>query len=137
MGGVRCPDCCKFASLEFQEPSVDVEITSNEDSITVTAEAYLERTCEDCGTTLKEANLNFSKDLLAEDFGDHWEAVKDRLDELKLEDFSVDALEEGGGRYAKSFFGATVQYKISLDDIIVFEGELEDKISASEMDTVE
>ena len=62
--------------------------------------------------------------------------------ELTVEADDPEQVEEGGGRYAKSYFGASVSYRIHCkcrrkggeDGEPIHEGVLEDKVAASEMD---
>jgi hypothetical protein len=122
---MRCPDCNKFVALDFQEPELDsIEV----DCDVVRATVRLVRCCADCGGELKEANLDLEFDLpgeFAEEHRDH---------ELEVEDTGIEQIEEGGGRYAKSYFGAVVLFTVTCSCGATFEGEMSDKIAASYME---
>lgn len=122
----RCESCQKFAALETQEPEIDgYEV--NEDGV-VTVSARLVRSCADCGGEMKETNFDLEgtvEDLCA--------CKKRELDVEEAE--SPEIIEEGGGRYAKSFYGvkcvATVTCQKCEKKWTV---EMSDKTPASAMD---
>jgi hypothetical protein len=123
---MRCPDCSKFVGLDMADPEVgDLEV--GEDG-TVTCEVRIVRTCAECGQELKEANFSLEAQVPVE--GHEGEGH-----ELSVEESSVEPIEEGGGRYAKSYYGATVNATVTCscgkfkEDV-----ELSDKCSASGMD---
>lgn len=143
---MRCPGCNKFASLNFEEPQVDsLEVS---DDGTVSMVVNLSRTSECCGEEMKTASLEAEVDLSAEleghiDSGEEAEEGKEgeeRVEhELEVEEISVEQVEKGGGRYAKSFFGASVSFEVRCscqpkDAKPLHEGTLEDEIAASSMD---
>lgn len=129
---MRCPDCNKFVGLEFADPEVErLEIDGDE----VACEVRIVRNCAECGQELKEAQLELSAEIPQE--------VADAHDgdnhDLEVEETGVDPIEEGGGRYAKSYFGATVSFAVRCscqkkDDAAIYEGEMSDKVAASAMD---
>lgn len=134
---MRCPDCSKFASMEMQDPEVnDLTVEhvgpaanpKDGEMFNVRAEVRIVRACADCGTELKEATLEMADEI----------AVKLpkglTAEDVEVEEDSVEQIEEGGGRYAKSYFGATVHYKLIGAGKTLEEGELTDKIAASGMD---
>ena len=134
----RCPDCQKFVSLEMQDP--EVESCEIDIDGAITASVRIVRSCAECSTEMKEATLEieYTPD---EDEAKIVEEHQGDAHELIVEDgYSVEALEEGGGRYAKSFFGATlsvsVRCKCQKGAIVepLFTVELSDKVSASAMD---
>lgn len=127
---MRCPDCSKFVGLEFAEPEVE-NLEVNEDGH-VTGEIRIHRDCADCGNELKEATFEIDVDL-SEKVGD---GHKGEGHELEIHEDSVEQIEEGGGRYKKSYFGARVEFHLTcecgkLEDA---SGEYEDKLAASSMD---
>lgn len=151
----RCSGCNKFSALEFQEPEEESFEVENLDHIsddgTVTATMHasikIERNSECCGETMKEASLEMSEEFTL----DH-----DKLEEhlVKKEDGGwawkegceltaaaddPEQVEEGGGRYAKSFFGASITYRVTCEcgkGDELHESTIEDKIAASSMDEV-
>ncbi len=124
---MRCPDCSKFVSLEFAEPEVDnIEVDADGN---VTGGVRIHRDCADCGNELKEAT--FDIDVTVE-IGEH----TGEGHELEIDgEPDVEQIEEGGGRYAKAYFGAKVTFtvKCSCGGLEV-DGEYEDKVAASQMD---
>lgn len=126
---MRCPDCQKFVGLEFQEPEVQsLEVSDT----SVTANIRIVRNCADCGNELKEATLEMEQDLEQEAL-DHLATPGEH--ELSVDEDSTEGLEEGGGRYKKSYFGATVQFTVRCScGEFEFSGELSDKVPASGMD---
>ena len=137
---MRCPGCNKFASLNSEEPQVDsLEIDSEG---TVTCEVTLSRTSECCGEEMKTASLEMSADV-SEHLEGHIATGEEGFNEddhdLDVEEVSVESTEKGGGRYKKSFFGATVTYAVTCscqakDASPLYEGTLEDEVAASAMD---
>lgn len=150
----KCPSCNKFSALEFQEPeeeSFDEDLLLAQDTGEVngsmSATVRIIRNSECCGEEMKEATLEMSEEVTI----DH-----DKLEEhlVKKEDGSwtwkegceltvdhedPEQVEEGGGRYAKSYFGARIAYKVTCEcgkGDELHEGTLEDKIAASSMDEI-
>lgn len=131
---MRCPDCNKFTGLEFQDPELDGDLEVSEDG--VTCNIRLVRTCSECGQEMKEATLEMSGDL-PEQAVDHLkEHEEDETPhELEIEENGIDQIEEGGGRYKKSYFGASVDYKITCScGQFEVTGTVSDKIPASHME---
>jgi hypothetical protein len=131
---MRCPDCSKFVSMEteVEEPTVDLNGTS------VSCEVHIARNCADCGTELKSADLSLECDLLevCEDLKDCFNedgTDKDGHD-LTLKEDGMEPLEEGGGRYAKSYFGATVSFTVTCSCGKEQSADMTDKVAASEME---
>src|SRR5262245_36266183 len=130
---MRCPSCEKFASLEMSDPEL-VETTVTGDSISM--EVRIVRTCADCGDELKEATLNLEIgfDPENEDCPKGDEESPEHNFELMGEP-EVTAIEEGGSRYAKSYFGAEVSGEIQCtkcEEQIEFSAS--EKVAASEME---
>lgn len=127
---MRCPDCNKFVGLDFGDP--EVQSLEVDDSGTITCEVRIVRCCAECGQEMKEATLSMECDAPT------GLTVGERDDaEWEVEEESVEQVEEGGGRYAKSYFGATVVAKltVTVDGKATSESvELTDKVAASEMD---
>lgn len=151
----RCPDCNKFVGLEMQDPEdVDLDVSSTLDgetlNLSITMTARIVRNCAECGTEMKEASLEANEEVEvdASDLkcvetktikkGDEEVEVIDWQDghgDPQIEENGVDQVEEGGGRYAKSFFGAHVSYLVKCTcGEQIYEGEIEDKVAASAMD---
>lgn len=145
---MRCPDCNKFVSLDFSDPEVEGELAVDSDGL-VTAEVHLTRTCADCCTALKEAQLSMESRLtgdaasrLAAHLEAHRQADEGKGEgsgeawELSVENDGVEPIEESGGRFKKSYFGATVTFtiKCSCDDEWSVSGTLDGKVAAADMD---
>lgn len=148
---MRCPDCNKFVSLEMQDPEVNVQLEiapPDKDGTWVGADIFhlsgeirIVRACAECGTELKE--YTFSLDETAE-WGEGLdvltlpglEPLKVRVEDAELEDDDgeIEQVEEGGGRYAKSFFGAASAWNIQVDGTTVARVTWTDKVAASEME---
>lgn len=140
----RCTSCGKMAALEFQDPEIDdfdgsVERPEKgETAYTVSASCTvrLVRNTECCGEELKTADLEITTDdetfEIAE--GTH-------TDDKCKEDFTVEVdgdpeqVEEGGGRYKKSYFGASFEVVVTCGcGETVHSFTMTDKVAASEMD---
>jgi hypothetical protein len=155
---MRCPDCNKFVSLEFEDPEVEnlqVEHIPPETTdqgvphmFLITGSVRLVRNCGECGQELKEATLEIEQEVeLGEDVParDWAEFAKTHdLDDAYVDESpAVDQIEEGGGRYAKSYFGASIHFEVFMhektvgkgsDPILIAAVEWSDKIAASHMD---
>lgn len=128
---MRCSDCNKFVALDFEEPEVENESIDEEGCVEI--EVRLVRTCSECNQELKEATLYFEIE--------HAEACAAHRGEghqLEVEITNVDSIEEGGGRWKKSYYGARVSYQItcSCSKTFSIEGNASDKVAASEMDEI-
>lgn len=68
------------------------------------------------------------------------ERIADVFHDLQIEVDNVEPIEEGGGRYKKSYFGAEVSFRVTCTcdehekDRWSFDGTVNDKVSASGMD---
>jgi len=147
---MRCPDCNKFASMEFAEP--EVETLEIDDDGHISCTVRLTRTCAECGTELKEGTLEFTNE-------DHVKTVEDHIEEchperpkdeadveegkvyadevcLEISEDGVDPIEEGTRK--KMSFGAEVSFTITCDgckkDLV--EGRIGDKMLASDMEEI-
>lgn len=142
---MRCPDCNKFVSMELGEPEVDsIEVEdadydeSGKGTGKVVCSVRVFRACADCGTELKEATLELEGEFelppkdeaKAETEGEEAEHA------FEVEETSIDQIEEGGGRWKKSYFGAEVFYTVTCGCGCEFshEGSFSDKVAASEME---
>lgn len=130
---MRCPDCNKFVSMDFSDPEVE-QITVSEEG-EVEATVTLTRTCADCGNDLKTASLEMTSDLSKECEG-HVNAEGTDTHDLDIKEDDVNQIEEGGRRYAKSYFGAEICFTITCKCDPKFEvtGSMSDKVAASEME---
>jgi hypothetical protein len=145
---MRCPDCNKFVSMDTSDPEVG-NLEFDIGSMMVMAQVRIERTCSDCGTGLKEANLELSWSAEGEDatkLEEHLKAHKTYADthdgqepgQLDVEEDGADLIEEGGVRYKKSYYGAEVQFTISCtcDKEFELSNTMSEKVSASEMEEI-
>jgi len=108
----------------MQEPEIDnIEV----DGDVVRASVRIVRCCTECGKELKEAALEMEHGLPTEFVEEHAEH------DLEAEG-TAEPIEESGGRYKKSYFGADVSFTISYDGKEVYSGQMEDKVAASEME---
>lgn len=126
----RCGSCNKFVSLETGDPEVE-SLEVDEDG-TVSARVRIARTCAECGDEMKEVELDMEAEVKPpseEDAGDDGH-------ELEVEETGVVAIEEGGGRYKKSYFGAEVSFVVKCGCGCEYEeaGSVSDKVAASEME---
>jgi len=130
---MRCEQCAKFVSLEFADPEVDQLEVSEEGEVSAVLIIY--RNCADCGTELKTATFEVDSDH-SDECKDHLNKEGEDKHDLSIAENEVNQIEEGGGRYAKSFFGAELAYTITCacDDKFSVEGTVSDKIAASAMD---
>jgi hypothetical protein len=155
---MRCPDCSKFVGLELQDPedvSLDVSSTLDGETLhlSVSMTARVVRNCAECGQEMKEASLEATEEVEVDadsmikciekktikvKGSDDEAEIFDWLDghgEPNINETSVDQIEEGGGRYAKSYFGASVSYMVKCQcGETLHEGTIEDKVAASAMD---
>jgi len=124
---IRCPGCNKFASLSMNDPEVnDLEV---DESGAVSATVRIVRTSECCGEEMKEAELALEADV---EIGDEHRGEGHALE---VKEDAVDPIEEGGGRYQKSYYGATVSFTVACEcGKLERDGEMSDKVAASEMD---
>ena len=121
---MRCPNCNKFVSLEFQEPELQ-DISVSRDIIS--ASVRIVRCCAECGEELKEAILDITYDLpdgFTECFDNH---------KITVTDTSIEEIEESGGRYQKSYYGACISFEVKCSCGANLEDTMEGKIAASEM----
>ena len=115
----RCPDCSKFVSLEAQEPEVD---SSDVDGDTVTGTVRLILTCAECGTEMKEANLDFEIPIDHECEGETDETI---AQVFEIEDTQADSTERYQdtdkkgkripSRYQKHFYGADITVTVKCE----------------------
>lgn len=129
----RCESCAKFVGLELQDPEVDSLDIDAEGGIT--AQVRIVRNCADCGTEMKEATFDLELEVPEDIVADH----KGEGHELEVEEDGIEMIEEGGGRYKKSYYGAEVKCTVSCScqkegDGPLWEGTWDDKIPASGMD---
>lgn len=151
-----------FGDPEIEDFSCSVELDDEGNLVAeLSASARIVRSCADCGTELKEATLDLSyegvalgHDLLVGALGGvaHVEAVPEgerggntpkpwrwakghSPRQPGSEPDSVDQVEEGGGRYKKSYFGACVSVEVECEcGEVLCTVEATDKVAASAMD---
>lgn len=135
---MKCPSCSKFAALEMQEPevnSVEIDIESK----TITADVRIVRNSECCGDEMKSYDFTTEADV-TEEIAEQMKKIIDNADpdseaaDFEVEEAGLETLEEGGGRYAKSYFGYTLTVKVMCNGNSLGEMEVTDKCAASEMD---
>ena len=131
---MRCPDCSKFVSMETEidEPTIDLNNT------TVSCEVHISRNCADCGTELKSADLSLECDLIevCADLAGCFNAdgTEKEGHDVTLEEDGVEPLEEGGGRYAKSYYGASVNFSVKCSCGKEASTSVTDKVAASDFE---
>lgn len=125
--GNRCSDCNKFAGLETQDPE-EQDATFDEETGAIEASYRIVRNCADCGTEMKEATIELSDEV---DVSEH----QGEGHEVTAEFGDPTPVEEGGGRYAKAYYGVSVDVTVEcscgeLREVVT----MEDKVAASAMD---
>lgn len=127
---MKCPSCNKFAALDMEEPEIQTE-DFDSDTGAISAEVRIVRKSSCCGEEMKEATFNFDGQVPEETMKEH----KGEGHELAVA-FSAEGIEEGGSRYARSYFGVkltvSVECECGAGEIYVFEAD--DKIAASGME---
>jgi hypothetical protein len=120
--------------LEFAEPEwSNSPVIDQTGAISGTVRIY--RTTECCGDEAKESEL----DVDAETPQDVVDAHTGDGHELFVDEPQLEQVEEGGGRYAKSYFGASCEFEVrcscqkSEDEPLATVG-WSDRIAASHMD---
>lgn len=94
---------------------------------------------------MKEATLEMEETLDPEELKEHVDPETEEAlpgHSLTVEETGINQIEEGGGRYKKSYFGASVAYEIHCScqsgsgkpHKPVAQGDLSDKVPASSMD---
>lgn len=115
---MKCPSCNKFCGLEMQDPEVNgVDFDASDlDSITLTAEVRIIRNSECCGDEVKEYNFSAEADLDA-DLIEKMKAVKLANPDVEFEatEGEAEIVEEGGGRYKKSYFGFRLEVAVGYN----------------------
>ena len=136
---MRCPDCNKFVSFDEADPEVNT-LGIDEDG-QVNAEVRIVNTCADCGTELKEITFEMEHDH-QHDVVNH----KGEGHELSIEEDGSERTSRSGyflkgkfvpkgGRYAKTFYGAKVDYSVQCScGKLALSGSVEDDAQASSMD---
>lgn len=139
---MRCSQCNKFVSMELTEEP-ELSLTVDQEGY-VSGDARIERTCAECGTTLKSATFAVEVDLSAEvtEHRDSCTAGKDALLELTHEEGG--AFEEAGldrhgrpisnPRYRKTLFGVEVNVAVQCACGEEFRGSYRETMQASAMD---
>ena len=84
---------------------------------------------------MKEATLELEAEV-PEEIMDQHNATAKGEHSLSIEEDGIEQIEEGGGRYAKSYFGVKVNFMVSCScqKDVIYAGEMQDKIAASHMD---
>lgn len=160
---MRCPDCNKFTGMDNGDPEVqqDPELTFNmrtkkpdgteiPASFDVTASVRGVRVCADCGTELKELNMDLEDTVELPKF-EGWDKLTPeqqgellgRLEagtvkpEIETGDTSVD--ESGGSRFKKNLITTVLSYTITIVDIdqgikLTHNGDMSYEAAASEFE---
>ena len=140
---MRCPDCNKFVSFDEGEPELQsIDINGN----SVTCEVRIVMNCAECGQELKEAMLDMDADVDTGIGGDDVEH-NGNGHELSVEEQGIESTSRSGyfkkgvfvpagGRYAKTYYGASVEFRVtcSCDESWEYVGTMEDDVQASAMD---
>jgi len=113
---MKCPDCNKFCGLEMQDPEVnDLSLEIDDDSATITYDVRIVRNSACCSSECKEYTFSESVDVDDEILEKIKAARAENPDvDIEVEDGGVEILEEGGSRYAKSYYGFTLQANVSI-----------------------
>jgi len=141
---MRCNDCNKFVSYDTEtDPEIGLDVSSDGH---VTGSVRIVNTCQECGSELKEANLDVDVDLSAE-------IEKHRLLKGKHDDLSVS--DDGGSRtdrtqnkdrngklitnrrYMKQFYGAEMTITVECECGEKFEASWAEEVQASGMDELQ
>lgn len=140
---MRCEQCCKFTSLDTQEPEVNsVDVSGT----TVTVDARSVRNCADCGTEMKALDINEDFELELdkfEGFAELGEKKQEQLREaweagsieIEVEDDGGETNESGGSRYKKNILTTTINFtaKFSWEGLdFKFTGAVNSEHAASE-----
>lgn len=122
----RCENCNKFVGLEMGDVEAD-DLECSDGNLT--GSIRIVRNCADCGNELKEArfDLDESVDL------SHNERPADFEHEVAVE-ANLEPLEESGGRYKKSYYGAFGHFSLRCTCEATLEVKWTDKLPASSMD---
>ena len=137
---MRCPDCNRFVGNEENDPEIDTIEVSDDGHVAV--EARIVNACADCGTELTEATFSLEGDIdLSEHQGDGHEVDAEEESSTRTSRSGYYDKKKGwvpsGGRYAKTFYGLSVEIKITcscggeIDSIT-----LDDDIQASGMEAL-
>jgi len=155
----RCPDCNKFVSIDSEQ---DPEVNLDASETGVTGDVQIANACADCGTELRTATLDVNVDAenlqnedgvtLATWYEGLTEAAKETA-QFEVEETETErtSRSEGKGRSTHTFYGATVQFDVTVtfevpvadtdsDDVeekrMIFSGTFSDDVQASSMDEV-
>jgi|SRR5580765_202693 hypothetical protein len=127
-----CPSCNKFAGLELQDPEVNsVELNDK----TISVEVRIVRNSSCCNDEMKEYTFNVDHEIDG-DLEAKMDAIlkDDPNAEFDVEDNGAEQVEEGGSRYAKSYYGFTMTVPVKHGDDTLGEVTIADKVAASGMD---
>jgi hypothetical protein len=122
----------------MQEPEVN-DLSLDAEGGMVTADVRIVRNSECCGDEMKEYTFYTEAELdkeTAAKVNEIAEKAKQKGEEadFDVEEDGLDTLEEGGGRYKKSYYGYTLTVAIKHEGVTLGTVELTDKCAASEMD---
>lgn len=124
----RCESCNTFVALTEAEGTDDLEVNHTEGEEQFTITGRLTRNCEQCGGEMREWEVDESFDIEAPEGVD--------AETLEYDSHSAEALSEGGGRYAKAFYGATVTVTWKDQEGEFHEQTVEVKQAASDWDSL-
>lgn len=110
--------------MDNGEPEIEVEV---DEEGNISANVRLVRTCMDCGTELKEANVEAEAQVSEEFAAKH----KGEGHNLSVEATGEDVSETGGGRYKKNVIECTFTARVSCDCNEDATEDLEMKVSES------
>jgi hypothetical protein len=114
------------------------EIEVNEATIedkTVSVEVRIVRNSACCGDEMKEYTFNTDVEIEGDLAAKMDEILKaDANAEFEVEEEGAEPLEEGGGRYAKSYYGFEMTVKVTHGGNTIGEVAVTDKVAASGMD---
>jgi hypothetical protein len=131
---MRCPDCNKFVSYDEQEPEItDIDI----DGDVVRGSVRVVLPCAECGTDLKECEMEFEIGIKQQPTAGEWE-IDDSSAELSSR--TVDKDRHGkqikNARYMKTMYGASIKVTLKTEaveeEFLELECEVEEAASAFE-----
>lgn len=122
----RCSSCNKFVSLEMQDPEVE---NLNYDEGHISGDVKISRVCVECNQEMKEASFEIAETI--EPF------CKCTEPDVKVGEPTVENVEEGGGRYKKSYFGYELNVELTCEKCkATTDFSIKEKIAAGDMDEV-
>lgn len=136
---MRCPDCCKFVSLDTEEPVVEelvIESLGEEKAATIRTSVTISRVCADCSLELKSTTLDAEAVIEIPEIPGI-PSTEDHVHLLEIEESSIESTETGGGRNQKNLIGFSLSYVVTCEKDgcnLKIEDSIEDAIPASQFE---